>query len=78
MYFSDCEKVYDSYHSLLNITGIIFENEHLKELWINSIINQATIYYQRNRIDKACDKWKKIMLIDDIAYKNYRNTCIMN
>ncbi len=75
-YFLDCEKIFDSYETC-DYYSIKKGNYllSLQNLWINSIMNQALIYYQTGNLDASCTKWYKAAPLDKEAYKYYKDNC---
>jgi len=77
-YYSECEKLFDSYYTLQWYSRTKDNNEiyyYVRNFWISSIMNEATIFYQKGQLNNACEKWGKIALYDKEAYANYKKGC---
>jgi len=76
-YFSDCEKIFDSYLSLFyySLHNEMADYGIIKDIGVNSIMNLAIVYFQEGQKEKACNKWRKASVYDNEAIDNYNMNC---
>jgi|GEM_PF-2378967 len=74
--FAACEKLFDSYQSCEHYSrkkhNYIWD---MQKYWINSMMNQASLYFREGQPDLSCAKWYKAAREDKEAYGNYKNNC---
>jgi tetratricopeptide (TPR) repeat protein len=76
-YYNECENMFESY-KIMQIYSTTKDDSYLynQKIWINSIMEQAVIYYSQSKLTEACEKWKKISAFDSGPYENYKTQCI--
>lgn len=75
--FAACEKLFDSYKICdFYSTRKQYDFADMQKIWVNAMMNQASLYLLISQPELACSKWLKASKYDKEAYENYINICV--